>query len=247
MKSFKVAVVGIVTTLTLVNPGLILAQTAAVQPLPVASSTSTLSPAAKFPVLKSRAVKEINRRIGTLNALSTRLSTIAPPRLSADNKKILQDLVSADNTAMQALLVKVNADTTLDTLRVDVASITKDYRVYALVVPKIQLVIASDTLLTASDKMTDISSKLQARIAEAKTAGKDTTSLDALLLDMQKKVADAKVQGQSIQTKVMPLVPGDDAGNKIALQSAVNMLKTGRQDLEGAKKDGQQILTALKK
>lgn len=199
---------------------------------------------------KNKAGQEIDRRIAGLNKLLTSIGEMK--RVSDADKTSINTNIQAQITSLTDLRAKIAADTDLMALKEDVKSITESYRIYALVIPKGHVLATSDAIATAINSLTDIGTKLQARISEAQAAGKDVTDLQSLVSDFTMKIADAKVQVQNTMSAVSPLVPdmGDKTkadANKAALQLAKTSLKTANQDLKGARLDANKIMTALKK
>ena len=199
--------------------------------------------------LKPKADQEIDRRIASLNELNTRVQAMV--KLSAAQKAAISTTIQTQIQVFTALKAKVDADTDFDVLKADVKSITDSYRVYALVLPQIQVIAAADRLSTTADMVASMGTKIQARIAEAQAAGKNITAAQSALADMGAKVADANVQAQSAITAIISLVPdqGDKTkaeANRAALENARKIIKTGEQDLKDARKDIEKITKALR-
>src|SRR5260221_6677463 len=88
----------------------------------------------KMARLKTRAENEIDRRVAGLTKLIDRINGIQ--RLSADQKTTLVSQLQAEISALNSLKAKIASDTDIATLRTDVQSIVKSYRIYALFIPK---------------------------------------------------------------------------------------------------------------
>lgn len=194
--------------------------------------------------LKARADQEINRRLTSLNNLISRIASVK--RLTADQKEALTGQVQTEITNLTQLKTKIDSDTDSATLKTDVALIVKSYRIYALFVPKIHILIASDFILDTTDKISSETGKLQTKITEQQSKGNDVASLFTALADAQAKTADAKTQAQNAQNAVLPLTPDGFPDNKTTLQSARSMLQTGHQDLKTARQDIKTIIQGLK-
>jgi hypothetical protein len=98
--------------------------------------------------------------------------------------------------------------------------------------------------------MSAIVTKLQARIATAQTAGKDVSSLQSLLADIQSKIADAQTQAQNAVSGVVSLQPDQGVqataqANTAALKAARADIKTATTDLQGAQKDATNIIKGI--
>lgn len=82
--------------------------------------------------------------------------------------------------------------------------------------------------------------KLQLRIDRAKEAGKDVTSITALMTDARSKLADATTRLGTITTKK------DQAVDKATFRSMELELKTIRKDIQVVKQDASKIIRQLK-
>lgn len=203
---------------------------------------------AKMTHAKNKADKEIDRRVQALTTLETRIGTLK--HLSDADKAILKNSVDAQISAMNALKTKIDDDADLAVLKIDIQSIAKAYRIYMLVIPQTQIIIAADTMVDVVAQLTTVDAKLQARIAAAKSAGNDTSKADAALADLGAKLADGATQASTAVHTVAALKPdnGDQAtvqANHDALAKSRADLRVGRQDLAAARKDFAAIRRAL--
>src|SRR3989339_757212 len=121
--------------------------------------------AAKETNLKKRADKEIDRRIKSLNNLVTKVGALK--RLTADQKSLLRSQVESEIANLTALKTKIDGDTDASILKTDVQSVVKSYRVYALFLPKINILAASDQILNITDKLSSVSAKLEIQTQQA--------------------------------------------------------------------------------
>lgn len=195
--------------------------------------------------LKTRADAEITRRITALNLLLTKIN--AMKRLTPDQKTTFTNGIQSQITSLNTLKAKIDADGDIATLRADVQSIVKAYRIFALYMPQVNIMAHADRILALIDEMNAISAKLQTRIDEAKAAGKDTSSMQSLMTDRATKLTGATTQANSAIAAVVPLTPDGYPGNKTTMQSAQKMLQTARQDLVQALQDMQKIRELLRK
>lgn len=194
--------------------------------------------------LKTRASNEIEKRIELLNMLITKIS--AMQKLSTPQKASFTTKVQTEITNLTTLKTKIAASTDTATLKADVQSIVTSFRIYALFVPQIHLLVAADRMSTAVDSFAALSTKLQAKITQAKTAGNDVTALETAYAAMQAKIINAKTQAQNVNTLVVALTPEGYPGNKTTLEQARALLKTGGQDLRVARKDAETIIKGLR-
>lgn len=194
--------------------------------------------------LKVRADQELNRRIAALNKLLVRLSEMK--KLSPDQIATFKSQIQAEITSLTNLKAKTDADSDLPTLQADKKSIVASYRIFALFIPKMQLLAAADRMEIIADKLSDLATTLQSKIQQAQESGKDVTALQSSLSDMQAKLVDAKVQYNAVITEVTPLIPEGYPENKTILQDARLKLKAGAADLKTAHQDAKTIITGLK-
>jgi hypothetical protein len=202
-----------------------------------------------------KAVREIDRRIEGLNKLITNLQSMK--KVSTTTKTTLTATVHAQITSLTALKSQLTATSTATTtLAANIQSITQAYRIYAMVIPQVQILATADKVLTTSDTLTTLSAKLQAKITEAQATGSTTSangsSTSSAIADLNAKIADAKVQANAAITLVSGLKAdnGDEAvlqANKKALKDAREKIRIGERDLKDAAKDAKNIVKLLKK
>lgn len=119
-----------------------------------------------------------------------------------------------------------------------------------LVIPQGAILVAADRALTVTTTLDTINTKLAAAIAQAQQAGKNVSSLQTALADMNAKNADAKTQIVSAQNGVTGLTPdnGNQAqatANHAAMVAARANLKNARQDFAAARQDAHTIVQGL--
>lgn len=197
---------------------------------------------------RTKALAQIDARIKALSALETRINEMQ--RVSASQKASLNATLQTAVDEMTSLKAKITADTDAAALKADIQSITKSYRIYLLVLPQGRITAAADRIMGTSTLLTELAGKLQVRITEAQTAGKDTTAFTANLTDMNAKIADANVQANAAITLIANLKPdnGDKTvfeANQKALKDARAKIKLGTADLQAARKDAGSIVKGL--
>jgi hypothetical protein len=204
--------------------------------------------AARLPDLISKGDAAIAKRIASLNALNTRIQSLK--NVSASEKASISAEVQTNITGLTTLKAKLDADTDATVALTDAKSILGSFRIYALVIPQGYIASAADRVATVVGMMTDISSKLQARITAA-PANANITAMQASLSDLNTKVADAQTNAQTAQNAVAGLVPDQgnatvQASNTAALKAARANIKVSTSDLVAARADAQSIVAALK-
>ncbi len=225
--------------------------TTAVANTPVTTTSASVSVAltAKDKAAIVKADQEIKRRLEALTAAMTRAQGMI--RVSTEFKTSVTTALQNQITAFGQLQTKIDADTDSATLKDDVKSVTASYRIFALVLPQVRIAAASDRIINITTMMAAVGTKLQTRVAAAAQAGADTKVMVAALTDMATKMNDAQTQAQAAVTSTVSLQPdqGDKtvmAANTKALVAARASVVAGQKDLEGARKDIDTVLKALK-
>lgn len=198
---------------------------------------------------KERAQKEIDRRIQALTQLKDRVQGMK--RVSDDGKASVDATVAAQIATLTDLRARIDADDSTTTLKADMQSITKSYRIFALVIPQGHVKVSADKIHTAVDSMTALVAKLEARIGEATTSGADTTALAATLADAKTQLTSAATAADAAVALTASLAPdnGDKTAmdaNKKALQDARAKIQAALKALDTARKDLRDIATGLK-
>lgn len=197
---------------------------------------------------RSHGDASIDARIAAMTKLIARLGEAQ--RLTTDAKTSLTASLNAQIDALKTLKVKIDAGATT-TLKDDLGSITKDFRVYALVMPKAAITAAADRIMTVVGQMEAVSSKVKARIDAASAAGTDVAASQTAYADFTAKIGDAKVQAQAAVSLIANLsVDGGDKAkmdaNTAALKSAKAKIDAAQADLKAARADLGTILKNIK-
>jgi hypothetical protein len=188
---------------------------------------------------KNRASREITARINSMNQLITKIQSMK--KLDDSNKSSLIGQVQSEIQTMQTLLQKIQADTDQVTIKTDLQSITKSFRIYLLFIPKIQILSTADQIDDIGDNMTTILTKLQLRGIPQLT-----------LAEVTSKITDAKVHSQKARDLVLPLQSDNGVqsifdSNKTILKQARDEIKAGNIDLKTAMEDFRKVSKELKK
>ncbi len=188
--------------------------------------------------VKARAATEISRRQASLSARLT-LVTSASPGLTSADRTALTTLLQSDQTGLARLGGTIAADTDLATARADRQQIFTGYRVYALALPQVRLVRASDTLTTqALPRLTDAQQRLTSALA---AAGKTDQAATAMA-DLQHQIDTIRSQTSGLSTTLLGYTPaGWNADHTLlqparrSLESAVAALRAARSDIRAAR------------
>jgi hypothetical protein len=200
---------------------------------------------AKIDDLRAWGNCEINRRFVTLTALSSAIT--ASKVMTPSDAAALQGEISSTRSGLTSLKTTIDSETVVLALRADIVKIATDYRVYLLVVPQVHLVNASDGILATQTRFTDLNTKLSARIATAKAAGKDTKAAQADLDAMNAAVAKAIGLATPLPAALLALTPAQYNGGTAGplLSNARAAIVSARDDLKSAVAAAQACRTAL--
>jgi hypothetical protein len=207
------------------------------------SSAMTATQQQHLTTIKSKGDAEINRRLTSLNGLATLIN--AATRLTAADKTTLSGQVSTEQSGLQQLETQLNATTTLAAAITDAESIYSEYRVYALITPKIHIIKAADDQQVTETNLTNLAAKLQTRITADQTAGKNVATLQSDLNDLTIQVKNAQAISGPMEQNVIGLQPSDYNSNHSVLSGDGDQLKAAHNDNETAFADAKKIVSGL--
>ena len=176
--------------------------------------------------------KDVDNRIQSLQSLVTRIQGLK--NVSDTEKTALENDLQTEITNLTNIKSRMSADSSTTTLRADIQSTIGGSRIYALVIPKTNILAAADRVSTIVGMMNTVATKLQTRLTNA-TSTSDTTTAQSALADFNAKVSDANTQASAAAAEVIPLVP--DNGDKTKLASNIATLKDARTKIQAAGKD----------
>jgi hypothetical protein len=208
-----------------------------------AGSNTQATDAARVTIIITKGNQEITRRLTTLSAVATKIT--AATKLSTSDKASLNSEVSTTTNGLTTLKAQLDADTTLASARIDATSIYTEYRVYALLVPKIAFVKVADDQQVTESKLQAITPKLQTHITTAQQAGTDVTTMQAKLSDMTAHLTAAQTISSTIEANVIGLQPTDYDSNHAVLSGNKTQLTTAHSDLLTADADAKAIVSSL--
>jgi hypothetical protein len=219
-------------------------KTPSVTPRPTATTAPTETDAQKITNLQTKGTAEIQRRINNLNTSLTGLA--ASTKLSAGDKTALTAEVQAELTGLIALKSKLASDTTLAECVTDVQNIFNDYRVYALLLPKIRMITVTDRFTAVEAELTTLQPLLQTAIDTQNAAGKSTTAMQATLDDLHTKTAAAGALTSIVDAPLIALQPTDYDSNHAVLETYRTSLGTALADIQAASSDAKTLAAELK-
>lgn len=199
----------------------------------------------------SRGTAEIDRRIASLTQLSGKLS--GAKHLTSAEIADLNSTINTNIANLQTLKTKLAGDasisdpaTALAAAQADAKSVIDGYRIYALIIPQIQMIRTADDQQVGEAKLVELSTKLGIRISTVQAKGKDVTALTASLNDLNAKVTEAQGISSTLESKITVLQPSDYNSDHTVLSSYQSQIKTAHADILAAIKDAQSIVTGLK-
>ena len=210
----------------------------------VALAASSTGNQAIIQTLKSRGDAEINRRLTSLNTLTSAIN--ATTKLSSSDQSALASEVSTEISGLTALKTKLDGDTDITVVRADIQSIFADYRVYALILPKVRILIAADRLSIADTTLTNLATKIAAQITADQAAGKNVASLSTQLTQMQASIASATSIYSNVHDSTINLQPSDYNTDHTVLAGKRTQLGQAATDLKNAVATGKSLIASLK-
>ncbi len=207
----------------------------------IAAPTASAQPA-KIDTARTKCLAAIDRRVTALNTAAAKIS--GDKHLTEAHKSALSELVATTTAGMNTQKAAVTAATDAATLRPACEAIATDYRVFAVVIPKIHLVRAVDGLDMARTRMTNVSSKLDAGLTKAEAAGKDTAAARASASAFTDAIGAIDTSG--LADKILAVTPADYNANKAVLDSLRSTVRTEVSDAKTARDLGKKAVTDAK-
>ena len=213
-----------------------------------ASSTAKVSRAqARMDAERIKADEAIIKRIADLETLLTKIG--AMKNISSVFTDHLQGMVRTEETNLNSLKSQIDAEASSTILHQEATSITKSFRIYALVIPQARIAAAADRVRTISAMLSAVADKVSARIAATALPNSDT--LQSVLDELRSKINDANSQADKSVAIIVPLRPDDgdssmlDA-NSSTLKQARDYLMIAQQDIKDARKDLGSLIQGIK-
>ena len=183
-------------------PGIAVAQTDS-----VADDAPSVSDMSDVDEIKHRALHAIDRRLHTIARLTRKVNE-SKSITEEHAKKLLVDLEDAA-AGLEELARKIKGAQTIEELRELVPLIATEFRIYQVVKPKVLEVMASDRVVAATERLTELGDKLEILIARAADVGYDVTRPRILLARMRHNVAAAQRLAGPVADMVVDLQPED--------------------------------------
>jgi cytochrome b involved in lipid metabolism len=186
--------------------------------------------------LQYRGNQLIKERLNTLNANSQAIT--ANKTLTDAQKATLTSILSTNVAGLTALKTSIASSTDASSTKVLVNSIFTNFRIYGIVIPQVRLDKRVFDLQNHSQKLSELFVKVQAKIDEAKTKGKDVTVWQKNLDDSKVLVATDMSKLAGLLPKIATLTPATYGTTSKAIIDSVNTdLKSIAKDFNGIAKN----------
>lgn len=206
---------------------------------------SQTGPSQKVEAYKSRLAAEVERRLQILRTLHQRVGQSS--ELSTAHKNTLANQISQEVQAMEALKLEVAAATTIDVLSTLASRLASEFKVYALLVPKANLLRLVDRQLVTIEKMEALALKIQTRIDVATQQKQDVGALPAQMITVTQALAKARQQAQQAELVIAALAPTDLANDRKVLQGYHQAVKDAHKELMQAVRLSREMVAFLAK
>ncbi|HXQ62484.1 MAG TPA: hypothetical protein VN796_09130 [Acidimicrobiales bacterium] len=187
---------------------------------------------------------ELSDRVTQLDTLTTRVNAAAT-LTAADRATLLGDLGQTELPGIRALQTSVESDATCLELRRDAHAMVYDYRVYLVMTPQTDLVVANDAAVHAGGDLADLEPVVSAAIERARSHGTDVTGAQTAMADYQTTVTAAQDLTSGQTTTLLAQTPADyPASHAVFVQARRNV--TGAvSDLHAARADLARIIQGV--
>jgi hypothetical protein len=194
--------------------------------------------------LKTRALEAIDKRLATIDDLEAaidRSQTVHPGHAGQLNGEL-----RGSAAGLESLAGKIRAADDIETLRELIPQIFEDYRIYAVVAPKVHLVLAADAAGAVADRLQEATGSLGDVLNRLEENGIDVAEAEALLIEMERLVAAGAGSAAVVPGMVLGLTPADYPGSTETLRSAQAKLQSAGADLRAAGENAREIVRFIR-
>jgi hypothetical protein len=186
---------------------------------------------------------EIQRRLTTLNNLASGINSAQ--YLSASDKSSLSNEVSTEISGLTSLQTKLDSETTVSAATTDDLNVITEYRVYILVTPKVYIIISADDQQATQAALKSFATGAQNVINTAKSNGKDVTTLQSELDDLNSQLSSAQTISSDMESNVIGLQPSDYNNDHSVLVGDYSKLQTAQTDNQAAISEANTLISGL--
>lgn len=190
----------------------------------------------------------IAQRLTALNTLKGKISTdLSTHKITSAQASSLQSDVSTNQTGLNNLKTKLDAETTAKNARQDVLGVFTQFRIYAVVLPRDYRYLEMDVEINARNVMQGVAPTIKTALGSA-PADKQA-QLNALYSDYQRQVAAVQSQLDIAQNDFPAMTPENFNQHRASYTSTRlalnNALKAARTNLHQAAQDLRQMARIL--
>jgi hypothetical protein len=194
--------------------------------------------------MKARCQEAIDKRLTALETASGRLAQAR--HVTHEHEATLSGIIDGTSASLGVLAGEIAADTQAEALKAHCRSIFEDHRVFALVLPRTRLVVASDTAVAGAGRLDRAADRIEQAIAKAEAAGQDVTQAKADLEAMRVEIDSARSSAAGVPDGILGLTPADWNADHGVLTPAREALRSARADLKAARDLARGIVAGLK-
>ena len=200
--------------------------------------------ATTVPAAKTLCDAAVTRRLTSLSTVRTNLDTAT--NVAGSDRTNLDAELDAAVSGLTNLKGTIDADTTLAKVRSDCKQIVTGFYVYVFLIPKVELVRATDRVDAAAAVLKSLQGLLQGLVNADLAKGKNVTAAQGFVTDLGVKVSAATTSATSAASAVLPLTAAGFPGNRPTIVSALAALKSAAGTLQGAEAAGSNAVRELK-
>ena len=187
-------------------------------------------------------------RITALNKLNDKISgDLKANLINGDQASALQSDITTNETGLNNLKARLDAETTAKAARTDVMNIFLQFRIFAVVLPRDYRHLQADIEQRVMNLMQTSASTIQAAIAKAPASKQ--AKLNELFSDYKKHVASAESEIDTAQNDFPAMTPENFNLNRTAYEqtrkAVVESVKDARADLHKAADDLKDMTSLL--
>lgn len=169
------------------------------------STGKNKSNTSQMKLILNRGDAEINRRLYTLSGLNTKVESAS--YLTAADRSTLSGEVLSTISGLDTLETELNSSITLKQAIGYAKQIVTEYRVYALVAPKIYIIKVADYQQAVQGQLTSLHQILETRVNQLSGSQKSVWQAD--LATMFSDIKNANAISSGIENSVVALTPAD--------------------------------------
>jgi hypothetical protein len=203
----------------------------------------SVRPAPTVDSVRAVCTAQITRRLTDLDRLQARVTEKASV-LTPAHSVAIGTIITDAKTGLTALQAEIDAATTIDALKPLCDRIYSDFRIYALRIPQINIVLSADAIGAKQATFAELRAKLDAAITAGATPD-NQADLAALLAEFDAHVAKMTDLASGVADPVLALTPADYNADHRVLTPFIATMKQARSEAKGASKAARKILHIL--